>query len=312
VTAYVIRRLLQSVLVLFGVTSLVYFILFQTGDPTFLSVSTDATQAEVERVRHQLGFDRPWYVQYAEFLGKAARGDFGTSLRQGLPVTQIVLERLPASLELVSAAIVIALAVAFPIGIISATRRNSLWDQASTLGAMLGQSVPSFFLGIMLLFVFGGMLNWFPIGGRGQGGPADELKHLILPALTLSAFSMARNARLVRSSLLETLGLEYVTVAWAKGLAERAVVLRHALRNALIPVVTLVGLEFGVLLGGAVITETVFAWPGVGSLVVRAIGQKDFPVVVGCVTMLAVVFVSINLLIDLLYGYLDPRVRTAS
>ncbi len=296
---------------LFGVTILVYFILFQTGDPTFLSVGTDASQEEVERVRRMLGFDRPWYVQYAEFLGRAVQGDFGTSLRQGLPVTSIVLERLPATLELATAAICISLLVAFPVGIVAATRRNSAWDQASMFGAMLGQSAPTFFVGIMLLFIFGGMLNWFPIGGRGAGGWADELRHLVLPAITLGAFSIARNARLVRSSLLETLGLEYVTVARAKGLVERAVVLRHALRNALIPVVTLVGLEFGVLLGGAVITETVFAWPGVGSLVVRAIGQKDFPVVVGCVTMLAVVFVTINLLIDLLYGYLDPRVRHA-
>jgi len=306
---YIVRRLLQSVVVLFGVTVLVYFILFQTGDPTFLSVGTDASQEEVERVRRMLGFDRPWYIQYVEFLGKAVRGDFGTSLRQGLPVTQIVLERLPATLELALAAIAISLLIAFPVGIISATRRNSAWDQASMFGAMLGQSAPTFFLGIVLLFVFGGMLNWFPIGGRGQAGFGDELWHLALPAITLGTFSMARNARLVRSSLLETLGLEYVMVAWAKGLAPRAVILGHALRNALIPVVTLVGLEFGVLLGGAVITETVFAWPGVGSLVVRAIGQKDFPVVVGCVTMLAAVFVTINLMIDLLYGYLDPRVR---
>jgi peptide/nickel transport system permease protein len=306
---YIIRRLLQSVVVLFGVTVLVYFILFQTGDPTFLSVGTDASQEEVERVRRMLGFDRPWYIQYVEFLGKAVRGDFGTSLRQGLPVTQIVLERLPATLELSMAAIIISLLIAFPVGIVSATRRNSAWDQASMFGAMLGQSAPTFFLGIVLLFVFGGFLNWFPFGGRGQGGMGDELWHRALPAITLGTFSMARNARLVRSSLLETLGLEYVMVAWAKGLAPRAVILGHALRNALIPVVTLVGLEFGVLLGGAVITETVFAWPGVGSLVVRAIGQKDFPVVVGCVTMLAVVFVTINLMIDLLYGYLDPRVR---
>jgi peptide/nickel transport system permease protein len=306
---YVVRRLLQSVLVLVGVTFLVYFILFQTGDPTFLSVSTDASQQEVDRVRHLMGFDRPWYVQYGEFLSKAVHGDFGTSLRQGLPVTGIVLDRLPATLELALSALLISLTVALPVGIISATRRGSLWDQASMLGAVLGQSAPTFFLGIMLLFVFGGLLNWFPIGGRGQGGPSDELRHLILPAITLGTFSMARNARLVRSSLLETLGLEYVTVAWSKGLRESAVVLRHAFRNALIPIVTLIGLDFGVLLGGAVITETVFAWPGVGSLVVRAIGQKDFPVVVGCVTLLAVVFVVVNLLTDVLYGYLDPRVR---
>jgi peptide/nickel transport system permease protein len=309
--SYIVRRLLQSVVVLVGVTLLVYFILFQTGDPTFLSVSTDASQAEVERVRHLLGFDRPWYVQYAEFLSKAVRGDFGASLRQGVPVTGIVLERMPATLELTVCALLISLAVAVPVGIISATRRNSVWDQASMFGAVLGQSAPTFFLGIMLLFVFGGILNWFPIGGRGQNGPGDELRHLVLPAITLGTFSMARNARLVRSSLLETLGLEYVTVAWSKGLSEQAVVLRHAFRNALIPVVTLVGLDFGALLGGAVITETVFAWPGVGSLVVRAIGQKDFPVVVGCVTMLAIVFIVVNLLTDMLYGYLDPRVSRA-
>jgi peptide/nickel transport system permease protein len=309
--SYVVRRLLQSILVLVGVTVLVYFILFQTGDPTFLSVSTDASQQEVERVRHALGFDRPWYVQYAEFLGKAVRGDFGTSLRQGVPVTGIVLDRMPATLELAITALAISLVVAFPVGILAATRRNSVLDQAAMLAAVLGQSAPTFFVGIMLLFVFGGMLGWFPIGGRGQSGPGDELRHLILPALTLGTFSMARNARLIRSSLLETLGLEYVTVAWAKGLAEPAVILRHALRNALIPVITVIGLDFGALLGGAIITETVFAWPGVGNLVVKAIGQKDFPVVVGCVTMLAVVFIVINVAVDVVYGYLDPRIRRA-
>src|SRR5579859_1152984 len=308
---YIVRRLLQSVLVLVGVTLLVYFILFQTGDPTFLSVSTDATQQEVERVRHQLGFDQPWYVQYAEFLGGAVRGNFGTSLRQGLPVTGLVLERMPATLELALAALAISLLVAFPVGILAATRRNTRLDQLAMLGAVLGQSAPTFFVGIMLLFIFGGMLNWFPIGGRGQTGPVDEARHLILPAITLGTFSMARNARLIRSSMLETLGLEYVTVAWAKGLGETAVVLRHALRNALIPVITVIGLDFGALLGGAIITETVFAWPGVGNLVVKAIGQKDFPVVVGCVTMLAVVFITLNVVIDVLYGYLDPRIRRA-
>jgi peptide/nickel transport system permease protein len=309
--SYLIRRLLQSVLVLIGVTFVVYFVLFQTGDPTFLSVSTDASQQEVERVRHLLGFDRPWYVQYAEFLGKAVRGDFGTSLRQGLPVTHIVVDRLPATLELALAALALSLTIALPVGIISAARRNTPVDQVAMIGAVLGQSAPTFFVGILLLFIFGGVLNWFPIGGRGQLGPGDELRHLILPAITLGTFSIARTARLVRSSLLETLGLEYVTVAWAKGLSEPAVLLRHALRNALIPIVTVIALDFGALLGGAIITETVFAWPGVGNLVVKAIGQKDFPVVVGCVTMLAVVFVTINFVVDVLYGYLDPRVRHA-
>jgi len=309
VGVYIVRRLLQTIPVVLGVTALVYFILFQTGDPTFLMVSTDASREEVERIRRELGFDQPWYIQYIHFLGRAVRGDFGVSLRQGQPVFNIILERYPATLELTFAAMFIALALALPLGVISATRRNSAFDNFAMAFALVGQSTPVFFLGIILLFVFGGLLGWFPIGGRGRGELGDELRHLILPAITLGTFSVARNARLVRSTLLEVLGQDYIRTARAKGLAERVVIWQHALKNALIPVVTVVGLEFGTLLGGAVITETVFAWPGVGSLVIRAIGQKDFPVVVGTVTVLSVSFVLINLIVDLLYGYLDPRVR---
>jgi peptide/nickel transport system permease protein len=308
-TTYIIRRLLQSIIVVLGVTVLVYFILFQTGDPTFLSVSPDATVEEVERVRHQLGYDRPWIVQYGDFLGGLVQGDLGTSLRQQRPVLTVIRERLPATLELTIASLALALAVAVPAGIISATRRNSIWDNAVMLFAMTGQSVPVFFLGIMLLYIFGGQLGWFPIGGRGTGGFVDEIKHLVLPAVALSAVSMSRNARLIRSNLLEVLGQDYVRTARAKGLREHAVILRHALKNSLIPVVTIIGLEFGVLLGGAVVTETVFAWPGVGSMAIKAIGQKDFPLVVGSVTILSMVFVFVNLLVDLTYGYLDPRIR---
>jgi ABC-type dipeptide/oligopeptide/nickel transport system permease component len=309
VGAYIIRRLLQTIPVILGVTALVYFILFQTGDPTFLMVSTDASREEVERIRRELGFDKPWYIQYIQFLGRAVRGDFGVSLRQGQPVFNIILERYPATLELTFAAMFIALALALPLGVISATRRNSVFDNFAMAFALVGQSTPVFFLGIILLFVFGGLLGWFPIGGKGRGELGDELRHLILPATTLGTFSVARNARLVRSTLLEVLGQDYIRTARAKGLAERVVIWQHALKNALIPVVTVVGLEFGTLLGGAVITETVFAWPGVDNLVIRAIGQKDFPVVVGTVTVLSVSFVLINLIVDLLYGYLDPRVR---
>jgi peptide/nickel transport system permease protein len=308
-TQYIIRRLLQSILVVVGVTLLVYFILFQTGDPTFLSVSPDATVEEVARVRHQLGYDRPWYVQYGDFLSGLVQGDLGTSLRQSRPVFEVVTERLPATLELTFAALIISLLVALPVGIISATKPNSIWDNLAMLGALLGQSVPVFFLGIMLLYIFGGRLGWFPIGGRGTDGFVDELRHLVLPAFTLAAVSMARNTRLVRSNLLEVLRQDYVRTARAKGLREFAVVLRHALKNSLIPVVTIVGLDFSVLLGGAVVTETVFAWPGVGSMAIRAIGQRDFPVVVGSVTILSLLFVGINLLVDLTYGYLDPRIR---
>lgn len=308
-TQYIIRRLLQSVLVVFGVTVLVYVLLFQTGDPTFLSVDPNATKEEIEETRRELGYDRPWFVQYGDFFGGLVRGDLGTSLRQGRPVFEVVTEKLPATLELTIAALILSLIVALPVGILSATKPNSIWDNLAMLGALGGQSVPVFFLGIMLLYIFGGQLGWFPIGGRGEGGLVDELRHLALPAITLGAVSMARNTRLVRSNLLEVLRQDYVRTARAKGLREYAVVLRHALKNSLIPVVTIIGLDFGVLLGGAVVTETVFAWPGVGSMAIKAIGQKDFPVVVGSVTILSLLFVGINLLVDLAYGYLDPRIR---
>jgi peptide/nickel transport system permease protein len=296
--------------VIAGATFIVFFVLYQTGDPTLLLASTQATHDDIVHLRHDLGFDKPWYEQYAQFAGHALRGDFGTSLRFRQPVTRVVLEKLPATLELSIAAYGLALLVAIPIGIVSATRRNSWWDNGAMLVALLGQSVPVFFLGIMLLWVFGGQLGWFPIVGRGSG-LLDQLHHLVLPAITLGTFSMARNARLVRSNLLEVLGQEYVRTARAKGLREFTVIISHALKNAMIPLVTIMGLEFGVLLGGAVVTETVFAWPGVGQMVIRAIEQKDFPVVVGAVTMLSVIFVGLNLFVDLLYGYLDPRIHFA-
>lgn len=306
---FIIRRLLQSILVVIGVTLLVFVVLFKTGDPVILLVSADATKEEIEQVRRELGFDRPWYVQYFDFMSDALRGDFGTSLRQKQPVFKLVIERIPATLELAIAAFIISIVVAIPVGIISATQRNSIWDNLSMGFALLGQSLPVFFLGVMLIFIFAGQLKVLPSYGRGDGTLVSELRHLILPAVTLATFTLARTARLVRSSLLEVLGLEYVKTARAKGLAERVVILRHALQNALIPVVTVLGLELGTLLGGAVITETVFAWPGVGRLVINAIQQRDFPVVVGAVTLVAVIFVVINLVVDVLYGVLDPRVR---
>jgi peptide/nickel transport system permease protein len=306
---YIIRRLLQSILVVVGVTFLVFIILYQTGDPVQLLVGPDATKDDIAQIRHQMGFDRPWYVQYADFLSSAARGDFGRSLRQDQPVWDLIVERLPATLELAVAAFLLSLVISLPVGIISATRRNSIWDNLSMGGALLGQSLPVFFLGIILIYIFAGQLKILPSFGRGSGGLQSQLSHLVLPAITLGTFSLARNARLVRSSLLEVLGLEFVKTARAKGLTENTVIWRHALKNALIPVVTIFGLEFGNLLGGAVITETVFAWPGVGRMVILAIQQRDFPLVVGTVTVVAIIFVVLNLLVDLLYGLLDPRVR---
>jgi peptide/nickel transport system permease protein len=306
---YIIRRLLQSILVVVGVSVLVFVILFQTGDPTLLMASPDATKEDLEELRHAMGFDRPVYIQYLDFASDAVRGDFGTSLRQGQPVFDLIIERIPATLKLALTAFVLSVVISIPVGIISATKRNSLADNAVMGFSLLGQSLPGFFLGIMLIYIFGGKLGWLPSYGQGDGSLVSSLKHLILPAITLSTFSLARNARLVRSSLLEVLGLDFVRTARSKGLAEQVVMYRHALKNALIPVVTIFGLEFGTLLGGAVITETVFAWPGIGRMVVLAIQQRDFPVVVGAVTVIATVFVFLNLAVDLLYGVIDPRVR---
>jgi peptide/nickel transport system permease protein len=300
---FVVRRLLQTIFVLVGVSFLSFGVLFVTGDPALQMVGPDATAQQIEDLRHQMGFDRPWPIQYLDFMGKAVRGDFGVSIRNRQPAFDLVKERLPATLQLAGAALAIALIVALPVGIFSATRRNSTYDSLAMLGALLGQSVPVFWLGLMLVLVFGVNLRWLPISGYG------EPQNLVLPALTLGTYSMARNARLVRSSMLEVLGLDFVRTARAKGLTSLAVVVRHALKNALLPVVTVVGLEFGVLLGGAIVTETIFAWPGVGRLMLNAIQGKDYPLVEAAVITLALVFVVLNLLVDLAYGYLDPRIR---
>lgn len=302
-TQYIIRRLLQSVLVVVGVSFLVFVIMFQTGDPVILMASPDATREEVEELRRALGFDRPWYVQYGDFIWNAVRGDFGTSLRHGQPVFSLIWERIPATLELALAAFAFSVCLSIPIGIISATMRNSIWDNAVMAFALFGQALPVFFLGIMLIWIFAGIFHIFPSGGRG------DLSHLILPAITLGTFSLARNSRLVRSSLLEVLSQDYVKTARSKGLAERVVILRHALRNALIPVVTVLGLEFGVLLGGAVITETVFAWPGIGLALSQAITQRDTVLLQGGILLIAVIFVLINFLVDVLYAYFNPKIK---
>ncbi len=300
---FIARRLLQSIVVVFGVTFISFAMIFLTGDPAALMLPPDTSMQDVQAFRHLMGFDRPWYIQYVEFIGRAIHGDFGTSLRHGVPAMQMVLQYMPATIELAVAALLISIVFAVPAGIISATRRNSIADHLSMLGALLGQSMPNFWLGIMLILIFAVNLGWFPVSGR------DTWKNLVLPAITLGTFSLARNTRLIRSSLLEVLGQDYVRTARSKGLAERTVILGHALRNALIPVVTVIGLQFGALLGGAVITETIFAWPGVGRLTVQAIYNKDFPIVQASVTTLALIFVVINLLVDITYSYLDPRIR---
>ncbi|MGH7185319.1 MAG: ABC transporter permease, partial [Pseudomonadota bacterium] len=299
------RRLLQTIIVLWGVSFMAFGVMFLAGDPATAMVGEDWTREQIAEFRHVMGFDQPWYVQYGRFLSRAVRGDLGVSLRQRQPNLALIFERMPATLQLAACAMFLSIVVAIPAGVISATRRHSWLDHGATLGAMLGQSMPAFWLGIMLILIFGVGLRWTPVAGRGG------FAHLILPALTLAAYPIARNARMMRSSILEVLGQAYVTTARAKGLREFIVITRHAMRNALIPVVTLIGLEFGALLGGAVITESIFAWPGVGRLTVQAIYGRDIPLVQAAVIVLAGIFVLINLLVDLFYVVLDPRIRLA-
>ncbi|MBI4588517.1 MAG: ABC transporter permease [Candidatus Rokubacteria bacterium] len=300
---FLIRRFLQSLLVLFGVSAIVFLILHLTGDPTLLLLPPDATAEEIARFRQVMGFNDPVVVQYVRFLRGAVQGNFGESLRHGEPALDLVVERLPATLELSAAALLIALCVAIPSGILSAVKRNTLLDYVSTVVALLGQSMPTFWLGIMLILVFSVQFNLFPSSGRG------DLMHLVLPAITLGLFTTARITRLTRSGMLEVLGQDYIRTARAKGVGEPPVVWKHALKNASIPIVTIVGIELGTLLGGAVITETIFAWPGVGRLSVQAIYNRDFPVVQAAVFLLATTFVLVNLLVDVVYTYLDPRIR---
>jgi ABC-type dipeptide/oligopeptide/nickel transport system permease component len=301
--SYLLRRGWQSLLVLFGVSVVVFLILHLTGDPALLLLPPDATAEDVERFRRDMGFDDPVAVQYLRFLKGALQGNFGESLRHGEPAMGLVLERLPATFELAGAGLLIALCLAIPAGIVSAVRRNTAVDYVSTVVALLGQAMPTFWLGIMLILVFSVRLNWLPSSGRG------DLEHLILPAITLGLFTTARITRLTRSGMLEVLSQDYIRTARAKGVSEPPVVWKHALKNASIPIVTIVGIELGTLLGGSVITETIFAWPGVGRLSVQAIFNRDYPVVQAAVFLLASSFVLLNFLVDVVYTYLDPRIR---
>ncbi|MBI3979995.1 MAG: ABC transporter permease [Chloroflexi bacterium] len=303
---FLLARLIRMVLVLLGVSTVVFGTLRLTGDPAEAILSFSAVRPEdVQAFRELLGLDQPLYVQYFHFMSSALRGDLGRSFVYYAPVLPIVLQRFPATLQLTAAAMLIALAVGVLLGVSAATRRNSTSDLLCMVAALLGQSMPVFWLGLMLILVFSVWLRWLP--PMGAGG----IQHLVLPALALSTGSMAAIARLTRSTMLDVLGEDYVRTARAKGLRERAVVYGHALRNAALPVVTLVGLQFGYLLGGAVVLETVFAWPGVGLLAVTAVYNRDFPMVQACVFLVAVCFVVINLFVDLLYAALDPRIKLA-
>jgi peptide/nickel transport system permease protein len=304
VGTYLAQRAVWGLVVLFGV-SIVVFIIVRVipGDPVRLMYPEGMTEATLQQARVELGLDQPLYVQYVVFVRQALQGNLGDSYRYQRPVLDLVRERLPATAELSLAAVVLALVLGVPMGIIAAVKRNSPFDNLVMLLAILGQSMPTFWLGIVLIVVFAVTLHWFPTSGM-QG-----LNYIVLPALSLSGFMIALTARVVRSSMLDVLSQDYLRTARAKGLRELTVVVRHGLRNALIPVVTILSLQVGTLLGGAVITETVFAWPGIGLLAITAISQRDYNIVQAVVLLSTVVFVGINLLVDIAYTWLDPRVR---
>ena len=303
--AYIRRRLIQSVVVVWGVSVLVFFLLrLAPGDPVSLLLVESASPEQIADAKAKWGLDKPIPVQYAVFLGRALQGDLGDSLFFQEPAIEVLMERMPATLQLSAAALLFSLSVAIPIGLLSALKRDTFWDYLGTGLAMLGQAIPPYWLGIMLILVFSVALGWFPTSGRGT------LSHLVLPAITLGSVLMALVARLVRSGMLDVMNEDYVRTARAKGLRERAVIIRHALRNILIPLVTVVGLQLGALFGGAVITESIFAWPGVGRLALQSINARDYPMVQAAVLVISVVYVFLNLAVDLLYVYLDPRIRS--
>jgi len=329
---YLLRRLVLTLPVLLGVTIIVFTIMHVIpGDPVqVMFAGTGATEEQLTAMRHALGLDRPLPVQYADYVARAVRGDFGQSIHFKQPVLSLILERMPATIELAVAGLLVALAIAFPVGILSALKRNTLIDYVAMTGATLGISLPTFWVGILVIMIFAVNLGWLPGSGRVDYGvhlervtgflvfdsiltgnlPAlkDTLAHLVLPAGSLGIAVATFTTRLMRSSMLEVIGQDYVVTARAKGLGERVIITRHVLRNALIPVVTLVGVQMGGLLGGAVISETIFAWPGIGRLVIQAIYNRDFLLVQGVVLFFALISIVINLLTDIVYVWIDPRI----
>ncbi len=301
---YLIRRLVLTIPVLLGVATLVFALIHLIpGDPAQAMLGEGATPEEVNQLRERLGLNRPLIVQYGSFLKGLTHGDLGVSLRNDQPVTAQILERMPATAELAFASMTVAILLAVPLGIVAAVWRGTAIDFGAMTLSLVGISVPNFWLGPLLAIIFSVELGWLPVGGRGT------LAHLVLPAVTLGAALAAILARMTRASLLEELREPYVLAARAKGVSRSRAILYHAFRNSLIPIVTILGLQFGVVLTGAVITETIFAWPGIGRLLIQSISFRDYPLVQGCVLLIAVTYVGVNLLTDLTYSFLDPRIR---
>ena len=301
---YFVRRVLLAVPVLIGVATLVFSLIHLVpGDPAQAMLGDGASPQDVAELRTSLGLDRPLLTQYLAFLRHAVTGDLGRSFRTGQPVTTMIVERLPATAELALAAMLVAIVIALPLGVVAAVWRGTAIDYGAMTFALAGVSIPNFWLGPLLAIVFAVELGWLPVSGRGT------LAHLVLPAISLGLALAAILARMTRASLLDELGELYVRAARARGVSNAASITSHALRNSLVPLLTIIALQFGAVLTGAVITETIFAWPGIGRLLIQSIGFRDYPMVQGCILLIAVTYVSVNLVTDLLYGVLDPRIR---
>lgn len=300
---FLARRLLETVLVIYLALTAVFFMLRLTGDPVLLFMPTDALPQQIEQVRQQMGFNDPLLVQYGRFVGKAAAGDFGMSLRYQEPAMPLLLDRYPATLELTLTALLLSLLIAIPAGVIAAANRNGFYDGVATFLSVAGQAIPGFWLGIVCIVFFSARLGWLPTSGRGGW------EHLVMPAATLAAYTGARFVRITRSTVLDVLSQDYIRTARAKGLADRRVLFKHTLKNAAIPILTLLGLQVGQLMGGAVVTEIVFAWPGVGRLIVQALLNRDFPLVIAGVFTVATFVALINLVVDVSYSAVNPQVR---
>jgi ABC-type dipeptide/oligopeptide/nickel transport system permease component len=303
VTTFLLRRLLRAIVALWGVVTIVFVLMRLSGDPVPLMLPPDAPRSEIFRVRAELGLDQPLPLQYAVFLANVAHGDLGRSIHMRMPALQLAAERLDATIQLALASFTIAVLIALPAGLVSALRRDTLWDHSLMSLALLGQAAPTFYIGIMLILVLGLQLGLLPISGRGGW------QNLVMPAITLGAFAMASIARLTRSAVLDVSRADFIRTARAKGLREASILTGHNLKNAAIPIVTIMGLQFGTLLGGAVVTETVFSWPGIGRLAIQSIYNRDYPVVQSAVLLMACSVILVNFLVDLAYGWLDPRIR---
>jgi peptide/nickel transport system permease protein len=304
VLRYLVRRLLLTIPVLLGVATLVFSLIHLVpGDPAQAMLGDGASAQDIAELRKSLGLDAPLFDQYVTFLSRAITGDLGRSFRTGQPVTTMIVERVPATAELAIAAMVVAVVIAIPLGVIAAVWRGTAADYGAMTFALAGVSIPNFWLGPLLAIVFAVELGWLPVSGRGT--PA----HLVLPAISLGLALAAILARMTRAGLLDELRELYVRAARARGASRTAAVTAHALRNSMVPLLTIVALQFGAVLTGAVITETIFAWPGIGRLLIQSIGFRDYPMVQGCILLIAVTYVSVNLITDLLYGVLDPRIR---